>query len=271
MTSENGAMYMPVAPAYGVANAGGMGMDGFGGGWGLLLLFVLLMRGGYGNFGGMGGMFPWMMGGQVNTNNDVQRGFDQNAVMTGLNGIQNSVNTGFGNVQTALCSGFAGVNAGIANGFAQAEISNNARQIADMQQMFGVQSALQNCCCQQSANTADLKYTVATEACADRNAISTALRDVLEANNASTQRILDQMCQDKIDAKNEKIADLQNQLTMANLAASQRTQTQTLLADNAAQTAALEQYLAPVPRPAYMVQNPNCCNQFSGCGCAFAS
>lgn len=271
MTSENnGMMYMPVAPAYGAGNAGGMGFDGFGGGWGLLLLLAILGWGnggyGFGGFGG-GGMFPWMMGGQMNTNNDVQRGFDQSAVMSGINGIQNAVTTGFGNVQTALCSGFANVNAGISNGFAQAEIANNARQIADLQQMFALQSSMQNCCCQQSANTADLKYTVATEACADRNAISNALRDVLENSNASTQRILDQMCQDKIDAKNEKIAELQNQLTMANLAASQRTQTQTLLADNAAQTAALEQYLAPVPRPAYMVQNPNCCSYNYGCGC----
>jgi len=79
----------------------------------------------------------------------------------------------------------------------------------------------QNCCCENRAAVADLKYTVATEACADRAAVTNALRDVLEANSASTQRILDQMCQDKIDQKNERIAELQNQLTLANLAASQ--------------------------------------------------
>jgi len=114
-----------------------------------------------------------------------------------------------------------------------------------------------------------LKYTVATEACADRAAITNALRDVLEANSASTQRILDQICADKIDAKNEKIAELQNQLTMANLAASQNAQTAAILANNEAQTAALEQYLSPVPRPAYLVQNPNCCGNYytSSCGC----
>ena len=76
------------------------------------------------------------------------------------------------------------------------------------------------------------------------------------------------MCQDKIDAKNEKIAELQNQLTMANLAASQNAQTAAILTDNLAQTQALEQYLAPVPRPAYVVQNPSCCNaNFTPCGC----
>ncbi len=177
--------------------------------------------------------------------------------MNGINGIT-----------TGLCNGFAGVNQAIANGFAQSEISANARQMADMNQNFAMQSSLQNCCCENRAGLADLKYTVATEACADRNAIATALRDVLEASNASTQRILDTMCQDKIDAKNETIAMLRQQLQMAELAASQGAQTAQILANNEAQTAALERYLAPTPIPAYMVQNPNCCGNMNySCGC----
>lgn len=87
-------------------------------------------------------MFPWLMNGQQNGYSEVQRGFDQNAVITGITGVNNAVTSGFGNVQTALCNGFAGVNAGIANGFAQAEIANNARQIADMQQSFANQTAM---------------------------------------------------------------------------------------------------------------------------------
>lgn len=79
--------------------------------------------------------------------------------------------------------------------------------------------------------------------------------------------VLDQMCQDKIDAKNEQIAALRQEIALKDLAASQNLQTAQLVADNAAQTAALEQYLAPVPRPAYVVQNPNCCQQNYGCGC----
>ena len=129
-------------------------------------------------------------------------------------------------------------------------------QIASMNQRFAdvtaignrlddVAMALQNCCCENRASIADLKYTIATENCADRAAISDALRDVIAANTASTQRILDQMCQDKIDAKNEKIAELQTKLNMANLAASQTAQTAQLLADNAAQTLALEAALKP--------------------------
>ena len=122
--------------------------------------------------------------------------------------------------------------------------------------------------CENRLGVADLKYIIATENCADRTAISDGIRDLITAQNAGTQRILDQLCNDKIDAKNEKIADLERQLTMANLAASQTAQTARILANNEAQTTALEQYLAPVPRPAYIVQNPSCCaNNGFGCGC----
>ena len=189
--------------------------------------------------------------------------------MGGLSGIQSSVTNGFVDTAAALCNGFAGINASIANGFAQAEIANNARQIADMQTNFGLQSQLAQCCCDNRLASADLKYTIATENCADRTALADGLRDVLESQSAGVQRILDQMCNDKIDAKNERIADLERQLTMANLAASQSAQTAAILANNDMQTNALEQYLAPVPRPAYIVQNPNGCgcgNTCSGCG-----
>ena len=251
MTNEATNMYMPVAPAYGYG--GNNGNDGmFGGNWMWFLLIWFAMFG-WGNNGfGFGG-------GNGGVGNEIQRGFDQSTLTTGINGIQNS-----------LCNGFAGVNQAISNGFAQAEISANSRQMADMNQTFALQSSMQNCCCENRAGLADLKYTVATEACADRNAVSNALRDVLEANNASTQRILDMMCQDKIDAKNERIAELQQQLQMAQLAASQGAQTAAILANNEAQTAALERYLAPTPIPAYVVQNPNCCTNnfgYGGCGC----
>lgn len=147
-------------------------------------------------------------------------------------------------------------------GFRDALVNDNLTQIQTG--LNAMQAQFAQCCCDNRLGIADLKYTVATENCADRAAVSDALRDVIAANTASTQRILDQMCQDKIDAKNEEIANLRTQLNMANLAASQGAQTARILADNAAQTAALEQYLAPTPRPAYVVQNPNCCQ--SGCG-----
>ena len=229
------------------------GNDGWGfggdGAWWLIILFLFMFNGNWGNGFGYGG------GG---VGNEVQRGFDQNAIMNGLAGINSTLTNGFVDTAAALC-----------NGFAQAEISANARQMADMNQNFALQSQLAQCCCNNQLASADLKYTIATENCADRTALNEGVRDILESQNNGIQRILDTMCQDKIDAKNERIADLERQLTMANLAASQGAQTAVILANNEAQTNALEQYLAPVPRPAYIVQNPNGCNCNSTCGCAF--
>jgi hypothetical protein len=202
-SDDNGGMVMPVAPVGGYGNAFGSG----DGSWWILLLFILL--GGWGNgFGGYGN------GGAGFVDNSVQRGFDQSAVMGAINGVGNNVVSGFGDTATNLCGGFAGVNAAISNGFAQAEIAANARQMADMNQMFALQSSLQNCCCENRAGIADLKYTIAQEACADRAAVT-----------AGVQQVLDVICQDKIDNKNEKILELQNALNMANLAASQTAQT----------------------------------------------
>lgn len=223
--------------------------DGFGGNngaWWLLILLIFANNGwgnnGFGGNMGMGYMPPYA------TANDVQAGFDQAAVISGINGITSAISNGFANAEISRANSLA-------------NITNQMNTIAMNQQ---------NNCFENRLATANLGATIAQEACADRAAVGDALRDVIAANTASTQRILDQMCQDKIDAKNEQIANLRQQLAMANLAASQTAQTAQILADNAAQTMALEQYLNPTPIPAYPVQNPNCCsgNYFGNmCGC----
>ena len=246
MTTENGMGYnMNVVPqGYGY---GGNGNDGmFGGNWMWFLLIWFAMFG-WGN-NGFGGGF------NCGTSNEVQRGFDQQAVMTGIGGIQNAVN---------------GIVPAIQNGFAQAEIANNARQMTDMNQNFSLQSALQNCCCENRAATADLKYTMATEAANTR------------ANcDANNQKIMDKLCQLELDGIKQnyenRIAGMQNtidqlrdQNTRAHSAAAFGALGDRFQASQDAQTAALEQYLAPTPRPAYVVQNPNCCPGnygFGGCG-----
>lgn len=238
-------MYMPVAPAYGAGNQNGFG---FGGDWAwILLLLVLFGNNGWGNNGGngMGGLYPWM-----NNSQNINDGFRDQMMNSQLSGIQSGITNGFSNMQMAL-----------------------------LQQANAMQSQFANCCCENRLGIANLGADIAREACADRAAVSDGIRDLMAANAANTNAILgtvnggiqslkDQLCQDKIDAKNERIADLERQLTMANLAASQNAQTATILANNEAQTAALERYLAPSPIPAYMVQNPNCCGQNNfGCGC----
>ena len=161
MDSNGTPMYtMPVMPA-GYGN--GFGGDFGSSGWWIILLFLFAGGGfGWGNgFGGNGGFM----------NADIQRGFDQNAIMTGVSGIQNTLTSGFGDLQTALCGGFAGVNSNIANGFAQAEIGENARQMANMNQMFGLSSQLSQCCCDNRLATVQTQNIVQTEGAATRLAI----------------------------------------------------------------------------------------------------
>jgi hypothetical protein len=154
--------------------------------------------------------------------------------------------------------------------------------MADMQQMFGLSQQFAQCCCVNRLGLANLGADIAREACADRAAVSDGVRDILanqtavgqrqiDNQNQWGQRVIDWLCADRDARKDETIAELRQQVMLKDLAASQSLQTAQLTADNAAQTAALEQYLAPVPRPAYMVQNPNCCQPsfgYGGCGCA---
>lgn len=226
---------------------GNNGMFGDGNGWWIILLLLLFAGWGGNGFGNNGGFVPYAM----NTGNEVQRGFDQASIMGGINGIQ----TGINGLSTQLC-----------NGFSQAEIASNARQMADMNQMFALQTQLSNCCCENRLGIANIGSDIAREACATRTSDTQNAQTILNAINSGVQSIKNQMCNDKIDAKNEKIADLERQLTMANLASSQTAQTAQILADNSRQTTALEQYLNPVPIPAYVVQNPNCCTNTCGCG-----
>lgn len=210
----------------GYGNGSGFGFGDNGAWW---LLILLIAMGGWGNGFGFGGGFGGGAGTMM-VNNDVQRGFDQSALMTGISGLQGAVTSGFGDVQTALCGGFAGVNSNVMNGFAQAEIGANARQMAEMNRSFdaqvatmqgfnGLTSQLSQCCCDNRLATCQTQNIVQNEGAATRLAIQ-----------QQTQAILDKMCQDDIDRKNEKILELQNSLNMANLSASQTAQTATILA-----------------------------------------
>lgn len=224
-----------------VTNGGGYGFGGDSGWW-LILLFLFAFGGWGGGFGGNygGGGVPYMV-------NDVQRGFDQTAIMSGISGIQTS----------------------LANGFAGNEISqcNQTANLTGQLSALALNQATGTC--GVNSNIADLKYTVATEACADRQAVTDALQVVTNTINNGIQSVKDQMFSDKLDAKNEEIASLRTQINLANLSASQNLQTQQILAGQERSVGVLEQYLSPTPIPAYVVQNPNCCSyNYGGCGCS---
>ena len=248
----NTAFSMPVVPAgYG---SGGYGMGGFGGDWWgiivLLLIFGAFNGNGFG-FGGFGGNSGY---------SEVQRGFDQNAVINKLDGLTyglsdstyaltGALNTGFNGVQQTLCQGFNGI----------------SREIAD-------------CCCSTKSELADVKYQMATQACDTRNLIQSTTRDIIDNANANNRALLDFLV-------NDKIATLQAENQSLKFKASQAEQNAFITANQNAQTAELIRRLgADCPTPAYVVQPPqpvtfpvNCCGQFNGygynnggCGCGCA-
>lgn len=233
----------PYPPYYGNNNGFGNGMDGL---WGLIALAIV-----FGGFGGNG--FGW---GGNNNGNCGNMMYDINA------------NTNRGFDQLTLASGIDGVQTAVANGFANAEVGRCNQTTTLLQSLNSLGTAQQNCCCENRLATADLKYTIATENCADRQAIAMGLRDVLESNNKNTQAILDKLCQQEIDAKNDLIATLRSQVSMADLRASQTAQTAQILAGQNAEVDALYNRLSncPVPStPVYGRQPIFTCN--GGCGC----
>lgn len=291
---------MPVQPMYGgYGNNNGFGFGGDGL-WFLILFFLLIGNGGWGGFGGFGGgfnndLYPWM-----NQSNQINGGFRDQMLNTSINGIQQSITSGFGDVQNALCSGFggvnmnlangfAGVNAAVSNGFAQAEIANNARQIADMQQNFaaqtatlqgfnGVQNQLATCCCDNKAGLADLKYTVATENCADRTAAYQNTRDIIDSQTRGTQAILDKLCALELDGVKGQLAQaqrdnvaLQNQVNMAAFRESQAQQNALISQGFATEVDQLYNRLnsCPVPTTPVYGRTPifTCGGNPMGCGC----
>lgn len=252
---NHGYSLADIAAASGNRNNNSFGFDG-NGAW-IFLFFILILLGGWGNGNGWGnnGASP----ATVEISNDVQRGFDQSALINGINGITSAVNTGFANAEISRCNSQANILQTLNNN--QSNLSAQLNTIAMNQQ---------NCCCENRAGLADLKYTVATEACADRSALSEALREVITSNTANTQMILDKMCQQEIDALKAQNQQLQMQGYLASLAASQNAQTGQILTDNAAQTTALLRALNPAPIPAYVVSNPYGCNCGGSCnGTAF--
>ena len=294
LTNENGnGMVMPVQPlgngygygGYGVPYpVGGYGNSfGFGGGFGdLLVLFLFAAMFGMGGFGGFGGgfgdgMFPWLIAGQAGINTNTNNGFDNAALSAQLSGIQSSLTTGFSNAEVANCNrAMDALNASYTNQIASLNRSFDA-QTAVTAGQTALASQFADCCCENRLASANLSALVQSENCADRAALSDGIRDVIASQTAGTQRILDKLCDQELAAERRENDQLRQQLNMANLAASQTAQTARLLADNAAQTQQIENYVRPQINPAYIVPNPYAYNFYPNggwgntCGCGFGA
>ena len=275
----------PVYPVmYGNGGFGGNGMFGGDAIW-LIVLLALIWNGNNGNggfFGGNGGFdngYAWLSNGQKEIMNNTNNGFDTLHLSNQIEGTRDGIYS----LSNQLCNSTSDVVSAINGGFSNAEISANARQIADMNQNFnnqiatlqgfnGLQKSFDSCCCENRLGIANLTSTVLAENCADREALSNGIRDIITSQNNGVQRIIDQLCSDKIDAKNEKIADLQREILMKDLQASQVAQTADLRANNAvvANQLVAELRSCPIPsQPVYGNQPIFTCpnNLGNSCGC----
>lgn len=265
MDSGGVPMTMPVQPAYSANNGGGFGWGGDGAWW-IIILFLFVFCGwGNGGFGGFGGGYgansPGLQG--LVTRADINDGFAMNNLQSGINAIQqgicdatyaltNAVNSGFSTTQMSMMQGFNGV---------QAQICSLGSQLAQ-------------CCCDIRASIQDVRYEMAQSTCNITNQMNNNTRDILESQNSNTRAILDYLCQEKIDAKNEKIAEQAAQIQALQLQASQAAQNAVFAASQEAQTAELIRRLgrdypvnAVVVQPNTPVTFPtNCCGQFNGGG-----
>ena len=237
LSSDGTMLTMPVAPAN-TGNGNGFGWGGDGAWW-IVLFLIFAAFGGWGNGFGFGGGGNGVMDGYVLTSDfaNIERKID-------------SVNQG-------LCDGFYqqaqlvnGTNMAMANGFAQAELSRSNQQAALMQQLNAMQMQAANCCCENRAAIAQVRYDMAAQACDTRNTVQTAARDIVENANANSRAIMDFLTQSKLQ-------DLQSANQELRLAASQAAQNNYLISQ-----------LRPTPIPSYPSCNPWASGSYTGCcGC----
>ena len=239
-------MTMPVAPT----GMTGGGWGGFGGdnGWWIIILFLAIFCGWGGNGNGFG-------------NNGRNSGgvVDGYVLASDFSNIERKIDS----VNQGLCDGLYqqaqlvnGTNMAMASGFAQAELSRCNQQAALMQQLNNMAMQAQECCCENRAAIAQVRYDMATQACDTRNTVQNTTRDIIDAMNCGFRSIDQRLTAQELAAKDAKIAEQNQQLFGYQLAASQ-----------AAQNNYLVSTLRPSPSPAYVVANPYCCNSGYNYGC----
>lgn len=255
-------------PVYG-GFGGGNGFSGDGS-W-IWLILILALLGGWGNGngngfgGGFGNDYAWLSNGQKDIMTNTNNGFDTLHLSNQIEGARDGI---YG-ISNQICNSTADITQAVNSGFAGVEIGANARQMASMQQNFDLSRQFADCCCENRLGIANLTSTVLSENCADRAALQEGVRDIITNQTANTQRILDQLCNDKIDAKNEKIVDLQREILMKDLQASQIAQTAELRIGQEREIDAMYQRLKDCPVgtvPVYGSQPIFTCPG-SGCGC----
>ena len=274
-------------PMYGNGFGNGFGGDS---GWLWFIIILAMMNGGWGFGGGFGGgvgmdvMYPWLSSGQKEIMNNTNDGFNSLHISNQIEGVRDGVN----GLTNQLCNSTASITQSINSGFANAESSANARQMADMQQAFnsqiatlqgfnGLSSQFADCCCANRLATCQTQNIIQNEGNATRFADANNTRDIITNATSNTQAILDKLCQLELDgvkaqveAKNDKIADLQRELSMADLRASQTAQNAFISQGFANEVDQLYNRLSNCPVPSTPVYGRTpifTCNNNGGCGC----
>lgn len=276
--SEGVPFTMPVEP---VGSSSGNGNNGgWGGDWGawIILFFIFSMFGwgGMGGFGGFGG-FGGMGGGAYPVEAILQRSLDTQTIISKLDGLNNGICDGF----YAQSNAINGLGMNVMQGFSQAELSRSNQQAALMQQLNNLGYQQKDCCFETQRSIDSVKFTIAQEDCATRNLMQSNTRDVIENQNSNARAILDALTAQRIEAKDQRIAEQAQAIAQLQLSASQQAQNAALMAAMDANKAEiLRRTGAECPAPCYVVQPPtpvnfptNCCGQVNyggncgGCGC----
>ena len=249
-------------------NGGFGGNNGFlgGDGWIVLLLLLAFGNGGWGNNGGFFGGnsfdngYAWLSNGQKEIMQNTNNGFDTLHLSNQIEGVRDGV---YG-LSNQLCNSTASINNNVSNGFYNAEISANNRAINQMQDTFALSRQFADCCCENRLGIQDLKATVISENCTDREVLREIGQNILVNQTANTQKIIDEIFRDRLDEKDDKIAELNRQLQMADLRASQIAQTQAITSNIYNELKNCPVGTVPVYGSQPIFTCPN-----NGCGCGF--
>lgn len=249
-------------------------MGGFGSGlgngdWSWIIIILILFGfggNGYGNggFGGFGNEYAWLSNGQKEIMQNTNQGFDTLHLSNQIEGVRDGV---YG-LSNQLCNCCADMQQTVSNGFYNAEISANNRQMADMQQSFALSTQLASASADNRLGIANLNSTILAENCADREALREVGQSIIVNQNNNTQKIIDEIFRDRLDEKDSKISDLQRELQMADLRASQIAQTQAITSNIYNELKNCPVGTVPVfgNQPIFTYPNNSC-----GCGNAFGS
>lgn len=226
--------------------------DGFGGdnwAW-VIVLFLIFGWGGNRGFG--------------NGNGSVA---DNYVLASDFATIQRQLSNGFGDltaqsryIQNGLCDGFYAMNTSLLNGFAGVNNAIMTNGYETRNAIQGVSSQLANCCCSLEKGQMETNYLNAQNTCALQNTMNMNTRDIVDTVNANYRALHDEIVANKLEMKNDRIVEQQNEINALRLKASQEAQNAYLLSE-----------LKPCPQPSYVVNGPtpvnfptNCCNTFSG-------